>query len=219
MMKWISNNWQYFTILVVIVLVAYMILWGHQQLNGIQVILMYSLISLAIHQFEEFVFPGGAPIVVNKVSFQEKVDYKHYPGNTLSTLIVNMSVYVLYILALIFPQFIWLGLATMKFNLMQLFGHAYSINRALGAWYNPGMITSIVLFLPISIYYVYYTYHFHLINILTWIIAILVYFIAVFLTITLPFEKFKSRSSKYVISDWQLERYTKMLKFAKLKKG
>ncbi|MCD8899623.1 HXXEE domain-containing protein [Staphylococcus gallinarum] len=218
-MKFISNYWQYLTVFVVIILSLYMVFWGYQRLDGLQMILMFSIIALAIHQFEEFVYPGGAPIVVNKASFREEVDFSHYPGNTLSTFVVNMSVYVLYICALIFPQLIWLGLATMIFNLMQFFGHGYSINRALGTWYNPGLVSSVVFFLPISIYYVYYVHHFHLVNFVTWILAILVYFIAVFLTITLPFEKLKSRKSQYVISDWQHEQYNKVLEFAKFKKG
>ena len=29
---------------------------GHEQLSTIQIILMYSLVALAIHQFEEYVF-------------------------------------------------------------------------------------------------------------------------------------------------------------------
>ena len=43
-------------------------------------------------------------------------------------------------------------------------------------------------------------------------------FLSGLLTITLPFEKLKSRKSQYVISDWQHERYNKVLKFAKFKK-
>ncbi|RNM43697.1 HXXEE domain-containing protein, partial [Staphylococcus aureus] len=87
--------------------------WGHEQLSQIQIILMYSMIALSIHQFEEYVFPGGAPLVINKATYGEMKDYTRYPGNTLSVSIVNISAYIFYILAIIFPQFIWLGLATM----------------------------------------------------------------------------------------------------------
>ena len=59
-MKFISNYWQYFTVFVVIILSLYMIIWGYQRLDGLQMILMFSIIALAIHQFEEFVYPGGA---------------------------------------------------------------------------------------------------------------------------------------------------------------
>lgn len=47
--------------------------WGHEQLSTIQIILMYSLVALAIHQFEEYVFPGGAPLVINKATYGEKM--------------------------------------------------------------------------------------------------------------------------------------------------
>lgn len=144
-MKFLTNKWQYLTIVVFVILLIYMILWGHQQLNDLQVILMYSLIALAIHQFEEYILPGGGPIVINKASLKEENDFSRFPANALSTCMINLSVYIFYILALIFPQLIWLGLATMIFNLMQLVGHGYSINKAMGTWYNPGLVTSVIL--------------------------------------------------------------------------
>lgn len=217
-MKFLSNKWQYLTIVVFVILLIYMILWGHQQLNDLQVILMYSLIALAIHQFEEYILPGGGPIAINKASFKEESDFSRFPANALSTCIINLSVYIFYILALIFPQLIWLGLATMIFNLMQLVGHGYSINKAMGTWYNPGLVTSVILFAPISIYYIFYIYQHGLISIFTWVIAIVVYFIVVYLTINIPMQSLKNRNSKYPFSYWQIEQYDKVEKFCRLKK-
>lgn len=46
----------------------------------------------------------------------------------------------------------------MLFNLMQFPGHVIMNNRALGTSYNAGMITTIFLFVPMSLYYFYYIF-------------------------------------------------------------
>lgn len=217
-MSFIRNHWQHVTFFVFVGLTFYMGFWGHSSLNEIQITLMYSLIALSIHQFEEYVFPGGAPLVINKATYNEKEDYSHYPGNTLSIAIVNISAYIFYILAIIFPQFIWLGLATMIFNLTQLLGHGISMNKALGTWYNPGLASSIFLFTPISIYYIFYIHSHDLANIYTWIGGIVSFLIIFILTVIVPVQGLKDRSSKYIISDWQIERFNKVKAFAQLKK-
>ncbi|MCY1569965.1 HXXEE domain-containing protein [Staphylococcus pettenkoferi] len=216
-MLYLRNNWQYLTFLVFVGLTFYMGFWGHEQLSQIQIILMYSMIALSIHQFEEYVFPGGAPLVINKATYGEKEDYTHYPGNTLSVSIVNISAYFFYILAILFPQFIWLGLATIIFNLFQLIGHGISMNKAMGTWYNPGLASSIFLFTPISIYYIVFIHTQDLAGILTWISGIITFIIITILTVVLPVQLLKDRNSKYIISDWQIERYNAVLKHCKIK--
>ena len=51
-MKFIRNYWQYCTFSFCWTYILYGF-WGHEQLSTIQIILMYSLVALAIHQFEE----------------------------------------------------------------------------------------------------------------------------------------------------------------------
>lgn len=216
-MLYLRNNWQYLTFFVFVGLTFYMGFWGHEQLSQIQIILMYSMISLSIHQFEEYVFPGGAPLVINKATYGEMKDYTRYPGNTLSISIVNISAYMFYILAIIFPQFIWLGLATMIFNLVQLIGHGISMNKAMGTWYNPGLASSIFLFTPISIYYIVFIHNHDLAGIFTWISGIITFIIITILTVVLPVQLLKDRNSKYVVSEWQVERYNEVLKHCKIK--
>lgn len=216
-MNFIRNHWYHFTIFIFVGLSFFIGFYGHTKLSSIQIILMYSLMALSIHQFEEYVFPGGVSPVINKATYKEDDDYDHYPGNTLSICIVNISAYLFYVLAIIFPQLIWFGLATMLFNIMQVFGHGISMNKALNTWYNPGMFTSFSLFAPISIYYIIYIYNEHLINIYTWIVAIITFFIILVVTIILPVQTLKNRNTKYVISDWQIEQFKKVTTFAQRK--
>ncbi|WP_206135732.1 hypothetical protein, partial [Staphylococcus succinus] len=61
-------------------------------------------------------------------------------------------------------------------------------------------------------------YQHGLISIFTWVIAIVVYFIVVYLTINIPMQSLKNRNSKYPFSNWQIKQYDKVEKFCSLKK-
>ena len=152
-MKFLRDNWFRLGVIVFAALSYYMIFWGCDQLSSIQKILMASLMVLPIHQYEEYVFSGGGPVVINRGFYGEQTLYRQYPGNWNSIMIVNLSAYIFYILALVFPQAIWLGIATMLFNLFQLLGHALEMNIKLKTWYNPGLLTAVFGLLPISLWY------------------------------------------------------------------
>ena len=152
-MKFLRDNWFRLGVIVFAALSYYMIFWGCDQLSPIQKILMASLMVLPIHQYEEYVFSGGGPVVINRGFYGEQTLYRQYPGNWNSIMIVNLSAYIFYILALVFPQAIWLGIATMLFNLFQLLGHALEMNIKLKTWYNPGLLTAVFGLLPISLWY------------------------------------------------------------------
>lgn len=217
-MKFYRNNWYKYTIVAFIFLSFYMVFWGVNTLSSIQIILMFSFMSLLAHQFEEYVLPGGGPVVINKANFGEKVHFRNYPGNMQSSMIVNHLAYVFYIAAIIWPQFIWLGLATMFFNLFQFLGHGIQMNRGMKTWYNPGLITVIFLFIPISIYYMYFIVTNDLVTGWDWLSGALTFIIALIVTTILPVQILKDKNSPYVIPEWQVERCHKVQEFASLKR-
>lgn len=51
---------------------------------------------------------------------------------------------------------VWLGIGTMFFNLFQLYGHGWQMNKALNTWYNPDLASVMFLFVPIALYYFYF---------------------------------------------------------------
>lgn len=175
-MDFYHNNWYKLTFVVFVFLSFFMGFWGVYMLTPLQQILMFSFMALLIHQFEEYVLPGGGPVVINKANFGEKIKFRNYPGNMQSSMIVNNLAYVFYIAAIIWPQLIWLGLATMFFNLFQLLGHGLKMNRALKTWYNPGLASVVFLFVPISIYYITYVINNNLVNGWDWFLGIVNYF-------------------------------------------
>lgn len=215
-MKWYINNWYRLTIVVFTALSFYMGFWGHASLSYIQIILMYSFMALLTHQFEEYVFPGGGPMVINKATFGEKTDFRCYPGNMRSAMIVNNSAYVVYILAIVFPDLICLGLGTMFFNLFQLISHGIQMNRGIKTWYNPGLVSVVFLFVPISIYYMYFIVHNQLATGLDWLFGGLTFLGVTLLTTILPVQAMKSRNSLYPIPERQLEMSDKVQSFTSL---
>lgn len=217
-MKFFRNNWFRIGLIVFIVLSFYMIFWGNDALSDIQKILMASLMSLPLHQFEEYVMPGGGPVVINRAFYGEQVLYCQYPGNWNSIMIVNVSAYIFYILALVFPEAIWLGISTILFNLFQVLGHAFEMNFKLKAWYNPGLATSICLFLPISIYYIYYIVSNGLVVGMDWVYGILMLVLILIVTVIAPVQGLKKKDSPYKIPDWQIQQFEKVQEFAAIKR-
>ena len=215
-MNFYRNNWYKLTFVVFVILSFFMGFYGVNILTPIQQILMFSFMALLVHQFEEYVLPGGGPVVINKANFGEKINYRNYPGNMQSSMIVNNLAYVFYIAAIIFPEFIWLGLGTMFFNLFQLIGHGLKMNKGMRTWYNPGLASVIFLFVPISIYYMFFIVNNQLVTPLDWFGGVLTFIIAVLLTTILPVQMLKDINSPYPIPESQIEACDKVQSFASI---
>jgi hypothetical protein len=186
---------------------AFAALFGLDGWSLTRKLLFASLMALPLHQFEEYELPGGGPIVINRVFWGEREQYLHYPGNWNSIMIVNLSAYFFYIAALILPNVIWLGLATMLFNLFQVLGHCFQMNIKGKTWYNPGMATSIFLFLPISIVYIRQVSN--LTDAVCWIMAVAALVVILLVSVILPVQLLKKRDSGYYIPEWQNEQFEK----------
>jgi hypothetical protein len=118
----------------------------------LQRILLVSLITLFLHQFEEYRLPGGFARMMNTAMFSSDTPDR-YPLNANTALIINMTVgWLSYLLAVLFArQAIWLGIATILVSAGNFFAHAALFNIKGRTRYNPGMVTSIFLFLPVAV--------------------------------------------------------------------
>ena len=217
-MKFYINNWYKLTFPALILMAFFMGFWGHNSLSPIQIVLVYSLMALLVHQFEEYVFPGGAPPIINIATFGEKVNFRNYPGNMQSSMIVNLLAHIIYITAIFYPQLIWLGLATMLFNLFQFIGHGIQMNRALKTWYNPGLASVVFLFIPISIYYMIFIIDNQLATTSDWIFGAVAFVSMTALTVIFPVQILKDKNSPYIVPEWQIEQFNKVKEFASLTK-
>jgi hypothetical protein len=127
---------------------------NYQTLSTQQLILWLSLITLFIHQIEEYRYPGYFPGMVNAAMYKsDRPD--RYPLNSQTSLIINVVMgWLAYFLAALFgSRFIWLGIGTILISLGNFIAHTFLFNIKGKSWYNPGMATGILLFLPIAIWY------------------------------------------------------------------
>lgn len=142
--------------------------------TGMTLLLWLSLITLFLHQFEEYRYPGYFPGMMNKVMFASKQPDR-YPLNANTALIVNLTIgWLFYVLAAVFNErAIWLGIATMLVSAGNFIAHTFLFNIKGKTFYNPGMLTAIVLFLPMSVYFFLFVINNNAASLPDWIIGIL----------------------------------------------
>ncbi|MDO8307005.1 MAG: HXXEE domain-containing protein [Actinomycetota bacterium] len=123
-------------------------------MSTLSLLLWISLLSLLAHQVEEWRRPGWFPGMLNVVLFRS-ADPWRFPLNVRSGLAVNVGVgWVGYVLAaLLAERALWLALATITVSIGNCVLHLAVIPMRGRMPYNPGMATSLVLFLPISAWF------------------------------------------------------------------
>ncbi|GAB4336198.1 MAG: HXXEE domain-containing protein [Flammeovirgaceae bacterium] len=122
-------------------------------------VMWLSLVSLFLHQFEEYRLVGTFPGMVNRVMYKSDIPDR-YPLNALTSVYVNVLVgWLTYFLAAIFgQQAVWLGIATILVSLGNTVAHTIVFNIKGKTFYNAGLATSWLLFVP-SIYFFFKTIH------------------------------------------------------------
>lgn len=202
-----SKNWYYIGGILFVAGAFYVGFFG-AALEPLRRILLLSFMALLVHQFEEYAVPGGFPAVFNRGWMGEKQAADRYPLNRKSCVIVNVvGAYPFYLLAILFPNLIWLGFAQVLFGMLQIVIHGIVINLKIKSWYNPGLGSVVFLHWPIGIYYIWYTYTNGLLQSGDWIVALGVTVLAAVLIINLPVQLLKDRNSQYAFSAEEMGRF------------
>lgn len=203
------HNWYYIGGILFVALSFFMGFWGGD-FSPIQVILIFSFMAMLAHQVEEYAFPGGFPTMSNKVMFGEKDAPDRYPLNANQCLISNVALtYPFYVLAICFPNLIWLGLAQVGLGLFQTFAHVIAIPLKQKRLYNPGFATNIFLFWPIGAYYIWYVVNHGLAASGDFVRGFLGTLGAGLLLFLLPIVLLRSRDSKYPFSEAEMKRFAR----------
>lgn len=175
-----------------------------------------SFIAILIHQFEEYGFPGGEPMIMN-LALQGSDIPDRYPLNQFSAMFTNVFFsYVIYLLPILFPNVICLGIAPMLMGLMQFIIHGVMTNIKMKSLYNPGLGAVVFLHIPVGVYYLHYITANGLASGGTWAIGI-IYTIAAtgFVLGFLTYIGLSDRNTKWVFAEAELKRFHVEEKLAK----
>jgi hypothetical protein len=169
------------------------------KLNPLSLLLWVSLISLFLHQFEEYRYPGYFPGMMNTVMFSSKQPDR-YPLNTNIAFIVNVFVgWLSYFLTAVFGErVLWLGIATILVSVGNFIVHTFLFNIKGKTLYNPGMFTAIVLFLPIAAYFGYLLIKGNLATPIDWIVGVILGVALNFIGILKLIDWLKDENTRYI---------------------
>ena len=168
----------------------------------LSLVLWLSLISLFLHQFEEYRYPGYFPGMMNTVMFSSKQPDR-YPLNTNTSFIVNVYIgWLSYLLAAVFAEkVIWLGIATILVSVGNFIAHTFLFNIKGRTFYNPGMFTAILLFVPVSSYFGYLTIQGHLATSLDWVVGVIFGIVLNVVGILKMIDWLKDENTEYVFPE------------------
>ncbi|GAB1470536.1 HXXEE domain-containing protein [Chloroflexota bacterium] len=167
--------------------------------NPLSLLLWISLISLFLHQFEEYRYPGYFPGMMNTVMFSSKQPDR-YPLNTNTALIINIFVgWLSYFLAAVFGEkALWLGIATILVSVGNFIAHTFLFNIKGKTRYNPGMLTAILLFAPIAGYFFYLLIQGNLATPTDWIVGIILGLALNFIGVLKLIDWLKDKNTKHI---------------------
>ncbi len=150
MPTFIAANWQRaLPALAVIGIVGWVALFRNDPASE-QAMFAALLVIYMLHQIEEHLWPGGFRQFTNAHVFESGRD--DWPVDAGGVALVNIGyVWLPVAAAALFPQPLrWLGLAWIALTLINAVIHVVTSIRF--RCYNPGLVTSIVLFLPFTIW-------------------------------------------------------------------
>lgn len=175
-----------------------------------------SFIAMLVHQFEEYGIPGGEPMIMNR-ALQGSDIPDRYPLNQFSAMFTNVFFsYVIYLLPIIFPNVICLGIAPMLMGMMQFLIHGVITNIKMKSLYNPGFGAVVFLHIPVGVYYIHYITVNGLASGVTMAIGIIYTMIATgFILGYLTYIGLSDRNTKWVFDEAELKRFHVEEKLAK----
>ena len=132
-------------------------------LTNYRILMWLSLVALFLHQWEEYRVPGTFPGMINTVMYHSQMPDR-YPLNTNTAFYINVCVgWTFYFFAAFFAErAIWLGIATMMVSVGNITAHTIIFNLRGKTFYNAGLVTALLLFMPSVYFFVSIIYADHL---------------------------------------------------------
>jgi hypothetical protein len=202
-MKFITKHW--FDIGAGLTVLVLIYLFQAKDLTNYDYVMWLSLVSLFLHQLEEYRLVGTFPGMVNRVMYKSDIPDR-YPLNALTSVYVNVLVgWLSYFFAALFgQQAVWLGIATILVSLGNTVAHTTVFNIKGKTFYNAGLATSWLLFAP-CIYFFFKTIHAeHLVTLKDYLIGVPVGIVLNVIGILKLIDWFADKDTKYIFEQRNL---------------
>ncbi|MCM3756526.1 HXXEE domain-containing protein [Sporosarcina aquimarina] len=123
-------------------------------------------LALVFHLWEEGKYPGGFTEMITKtLNFTAR--NRHF-----GEIVTASYALIIILFPLFFPNVVWLSMAPMMLGILEVVAHLAAIKMfKLKRFYSPGLVTSVVLMLPISIYTIVYVVQNNLMQPISWLYA------------------------------------------------
>ena len=144
-----------------------------KNLTNYDYVMWLSLVSLFLHQLEEYRLVGTFPGMINRVIYNSDLPDR-YPLNALTSVYLNvLGGWISYFLAALLGQnAVWLGIATILVSLGNTIAHTIVFNIKGKTFYNAGLATCWLFFAP-CIYSFFTTIHKeHLVTLTDYLIGV-----------------------------------------------
>lgn len=139
-----KHNLVLFSLVATCVLIYTLMNW--QSMIFTQRMLGLFVFGITLHLWEEGRFPGGfTEMIAEKLNF--KADDIHF-GQIITSCYVVFIVFI----PLFFPHVLFLAIAPMLLGLLEVVAHLLAIRMSSTRYYSPGLITAVVVLMPISLY-------------------------------------------------------------------
>lgn len=149
--------------------------------------------------------PGGFPGIAYVLLMGEKQAPDRYPLNANQVLISNVFLtYPFYVIPIFFPHLIWLGIMQIGQGLIQVPLHGVVMNVRMKTPYNPGMLSCVLVQLPIGIYYLWYVTANHLASTSDYVFGSIAALCSIVVLWLGPIAILRSRQSRYPFAPEQM---------------
>ncbi len=175
-MNWLYNNWMKATPFLAVYSFILVFLYVRDVNYPLYLIWLQGIIYWT-HEFEEYIFPAGFLKFFNH--YMMGSTQEEYPMSKIGSFWINIPlVYIAMPASAILAHFFGLkwGLWTAYFSFLNAFSHVV-MWLIFGRKYNPGLVVSVVLNIPVAIYTVWFFLANHLVsgtaNVMSIIVGIL----------------------------------------------
>ena len=202
-MKWFCRHWYEVGLFPAgVALVCLIGRWA--DFSVLQRISLVNFTGIMLHQFEEYGYPGGAPVFLNKYM---RGGTERYPLNQFSAMLVNVVIaYICYLLPVFLPNIIWLGMAPILFGcVFQVVLHLVVFFVKLHRFYNSGLGAVLLIYVPCGVFYICYATSQSLMTGRTWLFTILYLILMIVFTVLFGQKLFSKEDSPYPFDEKEIE--------------